>query len=419
MAIRTDWDVMGALCGTADALGPEAVILLRDGPSGASAVVVLDNTACGPAIGGVRMAADVTVEEVARLARAMTLKNALAGLPHGGGKSGIVADPLMTARAKEATMRWFAQAIRDLRGYIPGPDMGTDERCMAWVHDEIGRCVGLPEVLAGIPLDKLGATGFGLAVAAEAAAAAGVIDLHGARVAIQGFGAVGSHTARFLVDRGARVVAVSDSRGATGGQAGLPVEELIAWSRARGSVAGFPSGTPIEREAVIAAECDIFVPAARPDVITDANVHQVKATLVLEGANIPVTPKAEIELHGRGVLCLPDWVVNAGGVICAAAEYAGVGRTRAFELITQTIDDNTRLVIERSRTEAAMPRAVAEEIATARVTEAMSFRRRWAEATDGTSEKDRAASTPRTTAPPLVIPAGGARAADRPARVRP
>jgi glutamate dehydrogenase (NAD(P)+) len=175
----------------------------------------------------------------------------------------------------------------------------------------------------------------------------------------------------------------------------------------------------MEREAVIAADCDIFVPAARPDVITDANAHQVKATLVLEGANIPATPKAEIELHGRGVLCLPDCVVNAGGVICAAAEYAGAGRARAFELIAQTIDDNTRLVIERSRTQGALPRAVAEEIATERVIEAMSFRRRWIEAADGPSERDRAASTPRTPEPPVVIPDGGARVVDRPAPVRP
>jgi glutamate dehydrogenase/leucine dehydrogenase len=369
--------VLGALCSTVDDLGPLAVVLLRDGRTGASAVVVVDNTACGPAIGGTRMATDVTVDEVARLARAMTFKSATARLPHGGAKAGIVADPSMPAREKEAVIRWFAQAIRDMHSFIPGPDIGTDERCMAWIHDEIGRSVGLPATLGGIPLDELGATGYGLAIAAEAAAAAGQIGLRGARVAIQGFGAVGTHTARFLAERGASIVAVSDSRGAISDSTGLPVDELVAWKRAGGQIAGFAGGAPLERDSVIGTDCEILVPAARPDVITEANVHDVKAMLVLEAANIPVTRDAEATLHGRGVLCLPDWVVNAGGVICASAEYAGEGRTGAFEQIAQTIRENTIMVIERSTHEATLPRVVAEELALARVQEAMSFRRSW------------------------------------------
>jgi glutamate dehydrogenase/leucine dehydrogenase len=371
------------VCSTVDAIGPEAVFLLRDVDSGVSAIVVLDNLACGPAIGGVRMASDVTVDEVARLARAMTLKNALARLPHGGGKAGIVADPLMPARDKEGVIRWFAQAIRELQGYIPGPDMGTDERCMAWIHDEIGRSVGLPAALGGIPLDELGATGYGLAVAAEAAAAAGLLELHGARVAIQGFGAVGTHTARFLAERGASIVAVSDRRGATGDPTRLPVDELIAWTRAGGLLADFAAGVPLERDSVIGTDCDILVPAARPDVISEANAHTVKAKLVLEGANIPVTTDAEATLHDRGVLCLPDLLVNAGGVICASAEYAGESRARAFDLIAQTIHDNAAAVIERSQAQSERPRVVAEELAGASLREAMSFRRSWS---DGVSD---------------------------------
>jgi glutamate dehydrogenase/leucine dehydrogenase len=307
----------------------------------------------------------------------MTLKSALARLPHGGGKAGIVADPLMPRGDKEAVIRWFAQAIRDLRSYIPGPDMGTDERCMAWIHDEIGRSVGLPAALGGIPLDELGATGYGLAVAADEAAAAGVFELHGARVAIQGFGAVGTHTARFLSERGACIVAVSDRRGATGDPTGLPVDDLIAWTRAGGQLAEFAAGTPLVRESVIGTDCDILVPAARPDVISEANAHEVKAKLVLEGANIPVTTEAEATLHNRGVLCLPDFLVNAGGVICASAEYAGESRARAFDLIAQTVRENTAAVIEGSMTRSVLPRVVAEELAAANVREAMSFRRSW------------------------------------------
>jgi glutamate dehydrogenase/leucine dehydrogenase len=257
--------------------------------------------------------------------------------------------------------------------------MGTDERCMAWIHDEIGRSVGLPALLGGIPLDQLGATGFGLAIAAEAAAAAGIFELRGARVAIQGFGAVGTHAARFLAERGACVVAVSDIRGAVAGPTGLPVDELIAWKRAGGNLAEFAAGTPVDRDSVITADCEILVPAARPDVITAANAYEVKATLVLEGANIPVTPEAEATLHHRGVLCLPDWIVNAGGVICASAEYAGQGPTRAFENIAQTIRDNTSTVIQRSREGSMLPRLAAEQLAMARVREAMSFRRSWSD----------------------------------------
>jgi len=197
--------------GIGDELGPAKILILREPRVGLEAVVVIDDVACGPAIGGVRMAPDVTLPEVCRLARAKTFKNAAAGLPHGGGKSGILADPTCSPRQKEALVRTFARMIRELTEYIPGPDMGTSEVCMAWIKDEIDRAVGLPRALGGIPLDEIGATGFGLAVAAEVATAGATLSLKGARVAIQGFGAVGQHAARFLVRRGARVVAASDS----------------------------------------------------------------------------------------------------------------------------------------------------------------------------------------------------------------
>lgn len=369
--------VLRDVCPAVDDLGPEAVVLLRHRPTDTAAVIVIDNTAAGPAIGGVRMAQDVTVAEVARLARAMTLKNAGARLAHGGAKAGIAADPTMPEGDKEALVRWFANAMRDLTGYIPGPDMGTDERCMAWVHDEIGRSVGLPAALGGIPLDDLGATGFGLAVAADAAEAAGVIDLHGARVAVQGFGAVGTHASRFLVERGAVLVAVSDSSGAIAHPEGLPMAELIEWKRAGKLLGEFggPGVEQLERDALIAVDCDILVPAARPDVITLDNADAVRAKLVLEGANIPATAQAEAALHARGVLCLPDWIVNAGGVICASVEYAGGTRSQAFASIEETIRDNTAAVLKATSETGELPRAVAERMALARVRDAMALRR--------------------------------------------
>jgi glutamate dehydrogenase (NAD(P)+) len=367
--------VVGGASGFADELGPAAVVLLRNAVTGVEAIVVVDNVAAGPAIGGVRMAPDVTVEEVARLARAMTLKNAAARLPHGGGKAGIIADPLMSPSDKEAAVRWFARSIRGLDQYIPGPDMGTDETCMAWVYDEIGRCIGLPSVLGGIPLDELGATGFGVAVAAEAVEAAGLIELDGARVAIQGFGAVGRHAARFLTERGAVVVSVSDRAGSVTNPDGVDVSELVAWQssgRTVGSYSRGESGTP---DAPLWADCDIIVPAARGDVITTATVGLVRARLVLEGANIPITPEAEAMLHDRGVLCIPDWIANAGGVICGSVEHRGGTRAEAFSLIDGTIRENTTTIVERSVKESIQPRRAAEDLATRRIEKAMRLRR--------------------------------------------
>ncbi|RPI46623.1 MAG: Glu/Leu/Phe/Val dehydrogenase, partial [Hyphomicrobiaceae bacterium] len=153
----------------ADKLGPEKIVHIHEPRVGLRAIVVVDNTATGPAIGGTRMAPDVSVEECFRLARAMTFKNAAAGLAHGGAKSVIFGNPSLPQAERERLVRAFAAGIRNLKEYIPGPDMGTNETAMAWVKDEIGRSVGLPRELGGIPLDEIGATGFGLAVAAEAA----------------------------------------------------------------------------------------------------------------------------------------------------------------------------------------------------------------------------------------------------------
>jgi glutamate dehydrogenase/leucine dehydrogenase len=358
-----------------DDLGPAKVLTIHEARAGLEAFVVVDNVACGPAIGGVRMEPDVTLDEVARLARAMTMKNAAAGLPHGGGKAGIVADPRVPRAEKERLVRAFALAIRDLTEYIPGPDMGTDETCMAWVHDEIGRCVGLPRVLGGIPLDEVGATGFGLAVCAEALETAGRVELRGARVALQGFGAVGQHAARFLAERGAIVVAVADSQGAVVDPAGLDVGALREWKVSGRSVAEFPAGERRDLSALVAVDCDIWVPAARPDVLTAANAGDLKASIVLSGANIPATPEAEAILHERGVLVVPDFVANAGGVICASVEYHGGTETQAFAVIDERIRANTLAVLDVMARDGIAPRAAAEALARARVAAAESYRR--------------------------------------------
>ena len=357
----------------ADDLGPEKVVHIHDSGSGLRAILVIDNVAAGPSVGGIRMAPDVTVSEVFRLARAMTLKNAGAGLPHGGGKAGIIADP--RGADKEALIRSFARAIRDLGDYIPGPDMGTDETCMAWILDEIGRSVGLPRVVGGIPLDEIGATGFGLAACAEVAAGFCDLDLSRATVAIEGFGNVGRPAASFLAERGATLVAASDSRGAVHDPAGIDVEALVAAKSRSGSVSGYEGGQQISQEELFAVPCDILIPAARPDCIHEGNVDDVQARLILQGANIPATAVAEARLHEKGVVNVPDFIANAGGVICASVEYHGGNEAGALAEIGDKIRRNTRQVLESSRDDGIPPRKAAEALARARVDEAMSLRR--------------------------------------------
>jgi glutamate dehydrogenase/leucine dehydrogenase len=359
----------------AEGTGPESVTLLRGSGPGHEAFVVVDDTAIGPAIGGLRMAPDVTVEEVCRLARAMTVKSAAAGLPHGGAKAGIVADPTMPTGQKEQVIRWFARAIRDIDGYTPGPDMGTNETCMAWIADEIGRSVGLPRVLGGIPLNEVGATGFGLAVCAETVAATGLLHLDSARVAIQGFGAVGSHAARFLATRGARVVAVADIGGAVANPVGLDVDDLRRWKASSASVRGFPGGEPLPRDDIVGVDSDVLVPAARGDAIHDGNVDRVKASVVLPGANLAVTADAAAVLHERGILVVPDFIANAGGVICASIELHGGTEAQAFATIEERIAANTAEVLRMSEREGLLPHVAAEQLAQRRLAAAHGIRR--------------------------------------------
>jgi glutamate dehydrogenase (NAD(P)+) len=359
----------------ADDLGPEKIVVIYEPKLDLHAIAVVDNVARGPAVGGCRMASDVTLDECRRLARAMTLKNAAAGLPHGGAKSVIVADPRMAPERKEAIIRGFAHALRDLRDYIVGPDMGTNERDMARIHDEIGRAVGLPREIGGIPLDEIGATGFGVAVAAEVAQEFCDVKIAGARVAIQGFGAVGKHAARLLAARGATLVAASDSTGTVADARGLDVKALTAFKDGGGHLSDYGAGARMERDAIVAVECDIWIPAARPDVITMNNVGTLCTKLILQGANIPISADAETRLHQQGVLVVPDFIANAGGVICAAVEYQRGTQAIAMQTIEEKIRENTRAVLLAVRQRGVTPRQAALELARERVISAMKLRR--------------------------------------------
>jgi len=358
-----------------DDLGPAKVIHVYEPTLGLRAILVVDNVAAGPSIGGVRMAPDVSLDECFRLARAMTRKNAAAGLPHGGGKSVIFGDPRMPDAKKEAMVRAFACAIGPITDYIPGPDMGTNEASMAWVKDEIGRSVGLPRALGGIPLDEIGATGFGLAASVEVAQEFCDVELQGARVAVQGFGAVGMHAARFLAEKGAMLIAASDSRGTLVDPGGIDIAALIAHKREGCGVADFGRGKAMDADAIVDVDCDIWIPAARPDVLRADNVGRLRARLVVEGANIPASAEAEAMMHERGILIVPDFIANAGGVICAAVEYRGGTQAGAFQEIDEKIRHNTKAVLRLASDRKIAPRAAADTLAGERIRSAMAYRR--------------------------------------------
>jgi glutamate dehydrogenase (NAD(P)+) len=360
-----------------DDLGPTKVLHVYEPAIQLKAVLVVDNVAAGPSLGGIRMAPDVSTEECFRLARAMTLKNAAAGLAHGGGKAVIYGDPKMPRNQKELAIRGLANALRDIKEYILAPDMGTDEECMAWIKDEIGRVVGLPREVGGIPLDEIGATGWGIRHAAEVALADCDFTLDGARIVIQGYGAVGKHAARFLVEQGAVLVGACDSAGSVYNRKGLDLNQLMELKASGKSLVEYADGLKGERDAVIDMECDIWIPAARPDVIHEDNVGRLKTRLVVEGANIPITHDAERILHQRGILCIPDFIANAGGVICAAMEYKGATQTAAFEAIEEKLRRNTKQVLDDVREKQILPREAALELALKRVRRAVSFKR-WA-----------------------------------------
>lgn len=359
----------------ADDLGPAKVVHVHEPRLGLRGILVVDNVASGPSIGGLRIAPDVSAGECLRLARAMTLKNAAAGLRHGGGKSVLFGDPRMPRAQKQELVRAFACALKNEADYIFGPDMGSDEECMAWVKDEIGRSVGLPKAVGGIPLDEIGATGWGLSHVAEIALRHCDFPLAGARVAIQGFGAVGKHAARFLAAKGAVLVAAADSTGTLVNPRGIDVTALAALKEAGKRVLDYEDGQKLDRDAVLDVECDIWIPAARPDVVHEGNVHRLRTRLVIEGANIPVTPGAERVLHEKGVLVVPDFIANAGGVICAAMEYACACESATFETIAEKLRENTEVVLREAARQGVLPRDAAMALAVTRVKQAMSYRR--------------------------------------------
>jgi glutamate dehydrogenase (NAD(P)+) len=287
----------------------------------------------GPMKGGLRYHPTVDMDEAQGLASLMTWKTAVMNIPFGGAKGGIAVDPGTLSPAElERLTRKFVQLIHDIIGPqtdIPAPDMNTNAQIMAWIMDEYSRIHGFsPAVVTGKPVDLFGsrgreeATGRGVVFALEEYlkdAQAG--EIRGKTFAMQGFGNVGSWAARFLHERGGKVVAVADVGGAIHQRAGLDVPALVEHVKKTRSVAGFPGADTIGGDELLALDVDVLVPAALGGVISGKNVGDVRARIVLEAANAPTTPEADEALTGRGVVVLPDIYVNAGGVTVSYFEW--------------------------------------------------------------------------------------------------
>ncbi|MBI5037042.1 Glu/Leu/Phe/Val dehydrogenase [Candidatus Micrarchaeota archaeon] len=362
-----------------DQWGPERIFNVYDPKTGMEGVAVIDNTARGVGKGGIRMVPDISIQEVCRLARAMTWKNALADIPFGGAKSGIKADPKKVD--KQAIMRAFTSKLKEIMPsiYIGGPDMNVTEKAMAWMADEAGdmRVVtGKPSEIGGLP-HELGSTGYGVVQSALVGMEELKIDLQGATAAIEGFGNVGIFTAKFFKENGVKTLAVSDSSGTIYNPKGIDTGALEKIKAETGKVSNYKDAQKLDVKALFEVQCDILIPGARPDVITDANKANIKAKVISQGANLPIAPRIEEELEKKGILVLPDFLANAGGVISSWCETIGCTPEQMFGHVKHKIVNNTKVVLQRRRDTGKYTRAVALQIAQERVQKAMEYRGTW------------------------------------------
>ena len=354
-----------------DDIGPEKVLDVHHPRIGMHGFLVVDNTALGPGKGGIRMTPSVSIDEVRSLARIMTWKCALAGLPFGGAKAGIVANPKqMTAREKEEIIRAFARAIKPLTPeyFIAAPDMNTTKNEMAIFASENGKksCTGKPKSMGGLP-HELGSTGYGVHKCAEMAADFYKICLKDCGVAIEGFGNVGSFAAKYLWEHGSKIVAVSDSQGTIYSEKGIDYKKLAEVKKKTGSVINYKPGKTMSSREIISVPCDVLIPAAVPNLITASDVDKVKARMIVEGSNIPVQPSVEEMLHRKGIIVIPDFLANAGGVISSYAEYKSMNEKQMFELVRKKIIENTKLILGKAAERKCAPRVCAVEAARERV----------------------------------------------------
>jgi glutamate dehydrogenase (NAD/NADP) (EC 1.4.1.3) len=312
------------------------------------------NSALGPYKGGVRYHPSSTRDEVVALSMMMTWKNSLLLLPFGGGKGGIRVDPkTLDKEDLEKLSRKYVQQIYMYIGSdkdIPAPDVNTDSQIMAWFLDEyikvtgrqdFGAFTGKPVEIGGIAVREY-STGLGVATITKMAAEKFLNGIEGKTVIVQGFGNVGTYTVKFLSEMGAKVIGVSDSKGGVIDPEGLDYNELLKVKRATGSVMNYPKGKKVTNEELLTSECDILIPAALENVIHRGNAEKVKAKLIVEAANGPLTADADLTMKRRGIPVVPDILANAGGVVGSYVEWAN---NKMGEILEE--EEQKRLVISR------------------------------------------------------------------------
>ena len=318
---------------------------------------VQHNGARGPYKGGIRYHPDADLDEVRALASLMTWKTALVDIPFGGAKGGVQCDARsMSVTERQRLTRRFTQQISYVLGVnrdIPAPDVNTDAQTMAWMMDAYSSRYGYtPAIVTGKPVELGGslgrdaATGRGCVYCLEEAAGDLGIDLAGATVAVQGFGNVGSWFARLVTELGCRVVAVSDVSGGIYRPDGLDVGPVLAHNGEAGTVAGAPGTEAITNEELLELDVDVLVPAALDGVINRRNAEQIRARVILEAANHPVTPDADDVLHAAGKIVVPDILANAGGVTVSYFEWAQ--NIQQFRWTEERVNEELRNVIARA-----------------------------------------------------------------------
>ena len=318
---------------------------------------VQHNNVLGPFKGGLRYHPEVNMGEFRALAALMTWKCSLVGIPFGGGKGGIACDPkqLSQRELQQLTRKYTAKMhhVFGPRLDIPAPDVGTNPRVMAWIYEEYSKYNGYwPGVVTGKPVElggshgRVEATGRGVALVTQYALQRLKIDMKGKKIAIQGFGNVGFYTAKLLHDMGAKIIAVSDSKGGILNEGGINMESLLQHTKKGGKLRELSHGESITNEELLALKCDVLIPAALDGVIHKDNVDKIKAPLIVEAANSPLTYEAHISVVEQGVPVVPDILANAGGVTVSYFEW--VQNVQGYQWDEERVNNELEKIILRA-----------------------------------------------------------------------